>query len=139
MPVDYTRKVIARKDSVDEDKRTAGKDDAADKISDLWGLSLSEIGNRTDYSRQHIKNTLDDYYNVFDDAPEDVPEDEIIKPTTEPEPLPEPTNSSSEFPADIPEDLDRDSFIKGWVFANDIEDMDSFYMGYMEHYRQEHL
>lgn len=135
MPVDYTRKVIVRKDKVDKDKRTPAKDDASEDIAELWGLSLSEIAERTGYSRQHIKNALDDYYNLYDEPPEHVPDDVIIEPTTEPEPEPKQNGEvGSELPIDVPDDVDRDSFIKGWVLANDVEDMDSFYKGYMARY-----
>lgn len=134
MPVDYTRKFIVRKESVAEDKRTPGKDDAADHIAELWGLSLSEIAEQTGYSRQHIKNALDDYYDLYDEPPANVPDDEIIHPDAEPEPKTNSDNPGSELPIDIPDDVDRESFVKGWVLADDVDDMDSFYKGYMAKY-----
>jgi len=137
MPVDYTRRYLVRKDSVSDDVATPAKEDAANQIPELWGLSLSEIAERLDYSRQHIKNTVDGYFTVYDDRPTDIPDSRIIEPNAEPEPEPEPKPEGSELPIDIPDDVDRDSFVKGWVLANDVDDMDSFYKGYMQKYMQE--
>jgi len=135
MPVDYTRRYLVRKDSVSDDVATPAKEDAANQLPELWGLSLSEIAQHLDYSRQHIKNTVDGYFVVYDDRPTDVPDSEIIEPNAEPEP--EPEADVSELPIDIPDDVDRESYIKGYVFANDVEDMDSFYKGYMKRYLAE--
>lgn len=65
---------IKRKDVIPEDKRTPGKDQAAQYIEeeviekDRWPMQLSEIADETQWSRQHISNTLNDYFEPAEDG-----------------------------------------------------------------------
>lgn len=58
---------IERKPDISESARTAGRDDAADWIkehaADNWTeWTFSEIADETDYSRQHIANVVENYF-----------------------------------------------------------------------------
>lgn len=61
-------RAIRRKDSVPDSKRTADRDAAADYIeTDVvadgrWPVSMTQIAQETNYSRQHIANVLEYYF-----------------------------------------------------------------------------
>lgn len=60
---------IERKDPVPDDARTPERDDAADYIEEMWPADLIEIADAAGYSRQHIRNTLDLYFNYKKSVP----------------------------------------------------------------------
>lgn len=51
---------------VEESRRTPDKAEAAEWIENMWPATLSEIAEASGYSRQHIKNTLVDYFRIAD-------------------------------------------------------------------------
>lgn len=59
---------IERRDSVPESEQTEERTKAADYIEsevldeDRWPMTLTAISEETDWSRQHIKNTLEGYF-----------------------------------------------------------------------------
>lgn len=61
---------IRRKDHVPEEDRTEGKDDAADWIQKnvvdegRWPMDMQDIAAEMGYSRQHVTNTIRDYFEV---------------------------------------------------------------------------
>lgn len=63
---------IERKDNVPDNVRTPGKDDAAEKIQRLiidkgkWPMPYSHIAEEIDWSRQHVKHTVQDYFEEVD-------------------------------------------------------------------------
>lgn len=57
---------IRRKQSIPSSQRTDGRDKAAEVIEDMWPSSLSDIADATEYSRQHIANTLEAYFEPAD-------------------------------------------------------------------------
>lgn len=52
---------IRRKD-VPESDRTPDRDKAAEAIETMWPATFTEIGEETGFSRQHISNTFDLYF-----------------------------------------------------------------------------
>lgn len=71
---------VRRKKVIDNDERTRDRDKAADLIEEMWPASLSEIAEESEYSRQHIANTLEYYFEPGDtvaDATIDVPIQDI--------------------------------------------------------------
>jgi hypothetical protein len=137
MPNDYTQKVIVPR-SVHEDDRTPARDDCADRIKELWGLTLSEIGQQSGYSRQHVKNTLDDYYEVFEsesDVPDEVQAESVIEPKDRDE-ISRFETPSGQFGIDIPADADAEAYLKGYSIGGDVDDLDSFVRGAMKRYMQ---
>lgn len=61
---------IVRKDHVPKEDRTKGKDQAADWIQEnviergRWPMDMQEIAEECGYSRQHVTNTIRDYFEV---------------------------------------------------------------------------
>lgn len=59
---------IEAKERIPESVRTTGKDEAADYIINevlergRWPMPLTEIADESGWSRQHIRNTLTDYF-----------------------------------------------------------------------------
>lgn len=67
---------IERKPNIPESARTSGRDAAADWIEEHaannWTeWTFSEIADETDYSRQHIANVVENYFQPTDTGPED--------------------------------------------------------------------
>lgn len=62
-------KSLERVDEVPPADQTEGKDDAADAIEELmkneadWPMTMTEIGQRTGWTRQHVSNTIQDYFS----------------------------------------------------------------------------
>lgn len=131
MPKDYTAKYIVRKSEVDESKTTPAKDDAADQIEEYWGIPLSDIAEQSGYSRQHIKNALDDYFDLFDSRDDAPQEANVIKPTSQQVSqnggtAPQPPGN---FDIEIPPDTHADSYMAGYHLGAKVEDLDSFMRG----------
>lgn len=61
---------IRRKDSVPEQDRTDDRDEAADAIEEMWPSTLTEIAEEAGFSRQHIKNTLELYFELVNQPDE---------------------------------------------------------------------
>lgn len=53
---------IRRKDHIPDEDRTEARDAAAEDIERLWPATLTEIAAETEWSRQHIANTLERYF-----------------------------------------------------------------------------
>lgn len=58
---------IRRRDNIPESIRTPGKDDAALVIENLiangkWPMTPSDIAEESDWSRSHMRNVLDQYF-----------------------------------------------------------------------------
>jgi len=75
----------------------------ADFIDDMrqsnqWPLNLSEVAEQTGYSRSHVSNTLEDYYEQADE------------PQSESE-----TVDRDGITITIPDDVDRMSYLRGWI------------------------
>ena len=90
--------MIRRKTHIPEDVRTDGKDDAADIIQRVidageWPVELTELADRTDWSRSHYRNTLRDY---FEPVETDASDDTVMK-------------------ISVPEEMDRVSYLQGWI------------------------
>lgn len=62
---------IERKENVPEDDRTPDRDKAAEVIDDMWPAKLDKIAEEAGYSRQHIRNTIDFYYNIMEEEAEE--------------------------------------------------------------------
>jgi len=92
---------IERKDTIPPSDRTDARDEAAEVIEQMWPAHLKDIAEASEYSRQHIKNTLDTYFEVRQPAQSD----------------------RFELAVDVPEDVDRESFIRGYLKGHlDAED-----------------
>lgn len=93
---------IRRKDSISKSVRTEGKDDAAETIDAIieageWPMDLSEIAERAGWSRQHIANTLEGYYEAVEDDDTQEPRDHDGLQIT------------------VPDDVDKMSYLRGWI------------------------
>lgn len=58
-----------RKENIPSDIRTPGKDEAADAIDEIiesgrWPMDIKDIADEAGWSRQHIANTLEGYYQT---------------------------------------------------------------------------
>lgn len=98
------------KGEIPDDKRTRGKDDAFEKMEKLrkegrlHGRPLSEIGEEIGWSRQHVRNVMEDYYQTVDKEGEDIEERE------------EPTPVAFEGKTiEIPDGADPASYLKGYA------------------------
>jgi len=131
VPQDYTTLYIERLDDVPDDKATPAKADAADKIEELWGLNLSQIAERSGYSRQHIKNALDDYFSLYEEPPGNA---DVIEPqppeSFEPDEPEQPKNPINGV--EIPDGVHANSYLKGLSIGAEVEDLDSFLEGAMK-------
>lgn len=100
-------KAIRLKDSIPNNVRTPGKDDAAEYIQSevldkgRWPMDYSEMAEESGWSRQHLKNTIDAYFS-----------EETAK------------NGDAELQAnrfqidvDVPADVDAESYIRGYIAA----------------------
>lgn len=78
MPSAIVNADAIRRIPVPEEKRTPDKDQAAVWIEDSWPATLTEIAEKSGYSRQHIKNTLVDYFEEADEshASREIPDDD---------------------------------------------------------------
>lgn len=71
--VDLKEHDLQRKKFVASDYRTDERDRAADWFEqeildkDRWPLNLSQLEEESEWSRQHIKNVLDHYFEVVDE------------------------------------------------------------------------
>lgn len=66
-PQTQTKAEPRLKDHIPESVRTPGKDDAAEKIREIvdagrWPMDLQDIAEESDWSRQHIANTIQAYF-----------------------------------------------------------------------------
>lgn len=91
---------IQLKDEIPESVRTEGKDDAARIIQDKidngsWPVPLTELAEKTDWSRAHYQNTIRDYFE-----PGDGEENETHVNTMH---------------ITVPKDVDRESYLRGWI------------------------
>ncbi len=102
---------IRRKDSIPSDDQTPGKEQAADYIErevlekDRWPMNLTDIADECEWSRQHIANTLRDY---FEPAPPNRAPVQVNA-TGEKEP------PATQINIKVPEGVDVDSYLQGWV------------------------
>lgn len=88
---------IQRKDDVPEEYRTDDRDAAAEYITEevveegRWPVTMTQIANETGYSRQHIKNVLEYYFEA--------------------------TRAKDEPPRqiEVPEDVDAQSYLRGFI------------------------
>ena len=91
-----------------EDVRTDGKDDAAKFLWDeiiqpgRWPMPLSDIADESGWSRQHISNTIQTYF----EEPEE--ETNTVRVATGEETL-------ERAALTIPENVDRQSYLRGYV------------------------
>lgn len=98
---------IKRKANVPEHQRTEGKDEAADYIleqiieENRWPMNLEDIAEETGWSRQHIANTIRDYYQPAH-SDEEGGEVEISE-----------GRARVEF--DVPPDVDEESYVRGYL------------------------
>ena len=73
--------IVRRRDNIPESIRTPGKDDAALVIENEiangnWPLTPSELAERSDWSRSHMRNVLDQYFEPVDENGDPVSEHE---------------------------------------------------------------
>lgn len=68
MPQSITKADSIKRVPVPEENRTPDKDEAARWIEQLWPTTMTEIAEQSGYSRQHIKNTLVDYFEIDEDS-----------------------------------------------------------------------
>ena len=71
---------IRRRDNIPDSIRTPGKDDAALVIENEiangnWPLTPSELAERSDWSRSHMRNVLDQYFEPVDEHGDPVSKD----------------------------------------------------------------
>lgn len=59
---------IRRKAEIPDEVRTEARDRAADAIERMWPADYKAIAQEADYSRQHVKNTLDLYFEPAREA-----------------------------------------------------------------------
>lgn len=57
---------IERKTNIPEENRTPDRDKAAKVIDDMWPAKVQDIAEEAGYSPQHIRNTLELYYNTVE-------------------------------------------------------------------------
>jgi hypothetical protein len=96
--------------------RTSGKDDAAEYIENevlakgRWPMDLVDIADEAGWSRQHIANTLDDYFTFVESGngndKEDVERTRV--------PMPPDDVSGERVYIEIPNDVDEESYIRGY-------------------------
>lgn len=114
-----TAQSIRRKDNVPDEDRTPARDAAADFIEKeivekgRWAdTPMTEIAEMTadlegtgenGYSRQHIKNTLDAYFE-----PVREPETKTVEHS-------HPEGESGKITIDVPDDVDTDSYLRGFI------------------------
>lgn len=65
----YKTETPERKDNIPDSVRTPGKDDAAETIDEIiesgkWPMDIKEIAEIAGWSRQHISNTIQAYYEI---------------------------------------------------------------------------
>ena len=93
MPADN----LVRKASVPERDRTPQRDDAADYIEDMWPEhSLREIAEESGFSRSHIQNTIDRYFEPADRQESHNGDTRTVE-------------------IDIPEGVDEKAYLIGWI------------------------
>lgn len=95
---------IERKDHVPDDVRTKGKDEAADWIQEnvideeRWPMDMQDIAEEMGYSRQHVTNTIRDYFEV-EGAPIDL----------------EISDGRAHIEFDVPPSDDPDTYVRGYL------------------------
>lgn len=101
---------IRRRRFVPEDDRTEDRDKAADYIqkevitAGRWPMTMTEIADETGYSRQHIANTLDAYFEPVNG--------EGDEPAREERTIHSPNGPAT---VEIPPDVDNESYLRGFV------------------------
>lgn len=104
---------IRRKDIVAESKRTEGKDQVANYIEDeivaegRWPVAMTEIAEECGYTRQHVANTLRDYFEPVG-GPRMTPRD--MGPT-------EPETMEIEVPVRAEKQSYMWGYLQGWLDA----------------------
>jgi len=70
---------LQRKPEVPQDDRTPARDDAADWLEkhvveeDRWAdVSLAQLGEESDWTRQHLSTVLDLYFEPVEEVPESI-------------------------------------------------------------------
>lgn len=102
---------LERKPHVPPGVRTEGKNDAANWIEEevlnkgRWPMALTQMAEESDWSRQHLRNTLSDYFR-----PKGVRE--AIDAEGEPAVIDEDTGSLN---IEVPTDCDVESYLRGYL------------------------
>jgi hypothetical protein len=95
---------IRRKDHVLPEDRTEGKDDVADFIereiveAGRWPMDMQDVAEEVGYSRQHVTNTIRDYFEV-DGAPVEIAVD----------------GNRAHIEFDVPPTDDPDAYVRGYL------------------------
>ena len=104
---------LERKEHIPDAVRTNGKDEVADWLDanvfakDRWPVPVTQLVEEmaedgVDYSRQHISNTLTDYYQPVPDESEH----KAVKTTD---------HNGDSLTIEIPTEVDRQSYLRGWL------------------------
>lgn len=109
----YKMADIERRESVPADKRTPGKDVAADWIEENivdkgeWPMDMQDLAEESDWSRQHVTNTVRDYFRPvgMEEAQDgaDVARDVSTN------------GQRARIEFDVPPDVDRESYVRGYL------------------------
>jgi len=106
---------IELKDSIPSNVRTPGKDDAAEYIQEevvekgRWPMDLNKIAEEAGWSRQHIKNTIDDYF-IVGNGGEDETKSKVVETVSVPDEI-----ARDVIYLEIPKDVtDPEDYVRGW-------------------------
>lgn len=102
-------RALRRKDDVSNDVRTPGKDEAAAYIEenviekDRWPMPITDIADECGWSPQHIRNTLEDYFQPVDESGGNGKKSNR-------------SNNRLTSEIEIPGDVDNEAdYLRGWV------------------------
>lgn len=99
---DYSLDADITRIDPDPSDRTDARDEAADAIVELWPAHLTEIAEASGYSRQHVKNTLETYFEIDQPGQQD--------------------SRTFSLEVTVPDDVDRESYIRGYLAGQLDED-----------------
>jgi len=96
-------------------KRTTGKDEVAQHIVDnvinkgRWPVNMVDLADDTDYSRQHVSQVVDDYFNGVDDTTDEGFETETV--------FVKEGDVTNEVTIRVPSDAHKSSYVRGYLAA----------------------
>lgn len=102
---------ITPKDRIDPNERTPGKDQAAEWIQehvvdpDKWDdYTISQMADESGWSRQHLRNTVQDYFDHIEATENDTSETTV-------------EHNGTDLTITVPNDVDKESYLRGWLAA----------------------